>query len=49
MCQFQEVHLYVIINYDILPGIFSEVVYTYQEMEKQVLGDNQDSKCCIFP
>lgn len=41
MCQFQEVHLYVIITYEILPGIFSEVVYTCQEMQKQILGDTK--------
>lgn len=50
MCQSQEAHLYeyVIVNTEILPCVFSEIIYAYQEMQKQVFGDNKVSQCHIF-
>lgn len=38
MCQSQEAHLYVIVNSQISPCIFSRIVYAYQEMQKHVWG-----------
>lgn len=36
MCQSEEAHLYVIDNAQVSPCVFSKIVYTYQEMQKQV-------------